>query len=85
LTDERYTGTYIMGKRTVITAVIPPKHNRKIQKEYDKDLCKLRRLVENAFLYLKHWRGIATRYAKYAASFLADSHIRCIAFAISFS
>jgi len=40
-------------------------------------------LVENAFLYLKRWRGIATRYAKNAASFLAAIHIRCIALAIS--
>ncbi len=33
-------------------AVIPPKRNRKVQREYDKDLYKLRHLVENAFLYL---------------------------------
>ncbi|MDR2528289.1 MAG: IS5/IS1182 family transposase, partial [Synergistaceae bacterium] len=35
--------------------------------------------VENAFLYLKRWRGIATRYAKNTSSFLAAVHIRCIA------
>jgi len=68
-----------------ITAVIPPKRNRKVQREYDKNLYKLRHLVENAFLYLKRWRGIATRYAKNAASFLAAIHIRCIALAISAS
>jgi transposase len=27
--------------------------------------------VKNAFLYLKQWRGIATRYAKNTASFFA--------------
>lgn len=59
--------------------VIPPKKNRKEQREYDKDLYKLRHLVENAFLHLKRWRGIATRYAKNTASFLAAIHIRCIA------
>ncbi len=48
-------------------------------KGYDKDLYKLRHLVENAFLHLKRWRGIATRYAKNAASFLAAVHISCIA------
>ncbi|MCL2791394.1 MAG: IS5/IS1182 family transposase, partial [Desulfobulbus sp.] len=32
----------------------------------------------NAFLYLKQWRGIATRYAKNATSFLAAIQIRCI-------
>jgi len=59
--------------------IIPPKKNRKIQREYDKDLYKLRHLVENAFLELKRWRGIATRYAKNTASFLAAVQIRCIA------
>lgn len=46
---------------------------------YDKHLYKLRHLVENAFLHLKHWRGIATRYAKNSASFLAAVQIHCIA------
>ncbi|MCL2021484.1 MAG: IS5/IS1182 family transposase, partial [Betaproteobacteria bacterium] len=46
---------------------------------YDKHLYRVRHLVENAFLQLKAWRGIATRYAKKTASFLAAVHIRCIA------
>jgi hypothetical protein len=41
-------------------------------------LYQLRYLIENAFLHLKRWRGIATRYAKNAASLLALVHIRCI-------
>ncbi len=61
-----------------ITAVILPKHNRKVQREYDRHLYKLRHPVENAFLYLKCWRGIAIRYAKNASFFLAVVHIRCI-------
>ena len=60
-------------------AVIPPKSNRKVKREYDKDIYKLRHLVENAFLALKQWRGIATRYAKNVSSFLSAVHIRCIA------
>jgi len=59
--------------------VIPPKKNRIEQRDYDKDLYKLRHLVENAFLKLKQWRGIATRYAKNTSSFLAAVQIRCIA------
>ena len=58
--------------------VIPPKKNRKVQREYDEYLYKIRHLVENAFLHLKRWRGIATRYAKTTASFLAALQIRCI-------
>jgi hypothetical protein len=34
--------------------------------------------VENAIRDLKEWRGIATRYAKRADSFLAAVHIRCL-------
>jgi transposase len=59
--------------------VIPPKKNRNDQRYYDKELYKFRYLVENAFLHLKRWRGIATRYSKNAKSFLAAIHIRCIA------
>ena len=59
--------------------VIPPRKNRKDPREYDEELCKHRHLVENAFLELKRWRGVATRYAKNSALFLAAVHIRCIA------
>lgn len=62
-----------------MTVVIPSKKNRKEQREYDKYLYKLRHLVENAFLMLKRWRGIATRYAKLTSSFVAAVQIRCIA------
>ena len=54
-----------------IEPMIPPKRNRVEQRDYDHYLYKLRHLVENAFLHLKRWRGIATRYAKTASSFVA--------------
>ena len=53
------------------TAVIPPKSNRKIQRDYDKDLYKLRHLIENFFAKLKQYRAIATRYDKTDQNFLA--------------
>ena len=59
-------------------AVIPPKKNRKTKREYDRHIYKIRHLVENAFLLLKQWRGIATRYAKKSSSFLAIVQIRCL-------
>ncbi|MDR0673771.1 MAG: transposase, partial [Zoogloeaceae bacterium] len=59
--------------------VIPPKKNRKAQRKYDKRLYRHRHLVENAFLHLKRWRGIATRYARNTASSVAAVQIRCIA------
>ncbi len=87
LADRGYDTNEILNYAQAhnIEAVIPPKRNRKIQRAYDKELYKQRHLVENAFLYLKRWRGIATRYAKNASSFLAAIHIRCIALAISYS
>ena len=60
-------------------AVIPPKKNRMEQREYDRYLYRLRHLVENAFLHLKRWRGIATRYAKTSDAFIAAVQVRCIA------
>jgi transposase len=81
LADKGYDSATFIEKaesQGMIT-VIPPRNNRKERRFYDKDLYKLRHLVENAFLALKRWRGIATRYAKNTASFLAAVHIRCIA------
>ena len=46
---------------------------------YDKEKYKLRHLVENAFLKLKRWRGIATRYFKNSLSFLAAVQARILA------
>jgi transposase len=53
-----------------IESVIPPKSNRKDQREYDKYLYKARHLIENFFLKLKQFRAIATRYDKTARNFL---------------
>ena len=65
--------------------VIPPKKNRKDQRAYDEDLYKLRHVIENAFLMLKRWRGIATRYAKNSTSFLAAVQSRCLALWLNIS
>jgi transposase len=81
LADRGYDSNEIIQKAVSsgMEAVIPPKRNRKERRKYDKHLYKVRHLVENAFLHLKQWRGIATRYAKTTASFIAAVQIRCIA------
>ena len=61
-----------------IEAVIPPKRNRKVQRAYDKDIYKLRHIIENTFLKFKAWRSIATRYAKTTASFQAECQLAAI-------
>jgi len=80
IADKGYDSQSIIDKAEIqkIKTVIPPRKNRKDQRFYDKDLYKIRHLVENAFLHLKRWRGIATRYAKNANSFLAAVQIRCL-------
>lgn len=62
-----------------MNVVIPSKKNRKNQREYDSYLYRLRHLVENVFLTLNHWRGIATRYAKTTDAFVAAVQVCCIA------
>ena len=81
LADRGYDSDAIVkqAENQGMKVVIPPRKNRKIQREYDKEIYKLRHLVENAFLHIKRWRGIATRYAKNTASVLAAVQIRCIA------
>ena len=44
-----------------ITPVIPPKKHRVAWRDDDKERYTLRHRVENAFLHLKRWRGMATR------------------------
>jgi transposase len=56
-------------------AVIPPKTNRAIKRDYDRDLYKARHLIENFFAKLKQFRAIATRYDKTARNFLAAIHL----------
>jgi len=81
LADKGYDSSEIIDKAVSqnMKPVIPPRKNRKVQRDYDKYLYKLRHLVANAFLLLKRWRGIATRCAKNTASFIAAVQIRCIA------
>ena len=69
--DER---VLIPLQRAAKVAVIPPKANRKVQREYDKELYKARHLIENFFAKLKLFRAIATRYDKTARNFLAAIH-----------
>ncbi len=65
LADRGYDSDKIINQAESqgMTAIIPPRKNRKVQRPYDKDIYVLRHLVENAFLKLKQWRGIATRYS----------------------
>jgi len=81
IADKGYDSQAVLdlARERGMEPVIPPRKNRRELRKYDKYLYKMRHLVENAFLRLKEWRGIATRYAKNAKSFLAIVQIRCLA------
>jgi len=80
IADKGYDGDALVEQAQArgMEAEIPPRKNRKVKRDYDKYLYKIRHLVENAFLHLKGWRGVATRYAKRASSFLAIVQIKCL-------
>ena len=58
-------------------AVIPPRSNRKQQREYDKALYKLRNRIERCFSKLKQFRRFATRYEKSKPCFQALVALAC--------
>jgi transposase len=60
--------------------VIPPKKNRKETRAYDKEIYKLRHLIENFFCKIKHFRAIATRYEKTSRNFLAAVYLVAVMF-----
>lgn len=78
--DRGYDTNEILdyAKKMGIEVVIPPKKNRIDQRDYDESLYKYRHLVENAFLKLKRWRGVATRYAKTLSSFAGAVNLAAI-------
>jgi len=75
IADKGYDSEQVLEEieRLGANAVIPPKSNRKEQREYDLELYKKRNLIERSFNQLKRFRRIATRYdrkALYFRSFL---------------
>jgi transposase len=80
IADKGYDSNSLvnLAQSASMKVVIPPRSNRRVQREFDRAAYRLRHMVENAFLEFKQWRGIATRYAKNAKSYLAALHVRCI-------
>ena len=71
LADRGYDSQEILDYAVAhgMQPVIPPRKSRKNQRTYDKNLYKFRHLVENLFLKIKRWRGVAFRYSKNLSSF----------------
>ncbi len=66
LADKAYDTNALLKHLTErnMNPVIPPNRRRKTLRAYDRDLYRHRHLIENAFLKLKQWSAVATRYAK---------------------
>ncbi len=74
LADKAYDADWIreMIWEQGVIDVIPSKSNRKLSKEFDAELYKLRNLIERFFGRLKaSFRRIATRYEKTSQNFMA--------------
>jgi transposase len=72
IADKGYDSASVLEaiERKGMTAVIPSKANRKVQRKIDLNLYKERHLVENFFCKIKRYRRVATRYEKTAVNFL---------------
>ena len=79
LADKGYDADAIVERVEAMGAkvVIPPKRNRKVQREYDKDLYKQRNRIERCFSKLKCFRRFATRYERSKAPFSALVALAC--------
>lgn len=79
LADKGYDSDQFIGAVEALgaTAVIPPRRNRKEQREYDRELYKERNLVERFFQKLKQFRRIATRYEKLKRNYQAMLDLVC--------
>jgi transposase len=90
LIDGRAAGAFILdkaydsdavvaaAKRQGAEAVIPPKKDRKVPRDYDRHLYKERKKVEWFIDLIKQYRRVATRYEKTARNFLGFVHVASI-------
>ena len=77
IADKGYDANQVLGFISVqgAKAAIPPRSNRKVQREYDRELYKQRNVIERTFNRLKSWRRIATRYDRRSIYYLAFLHL----------
>ena len=61
-----------------VEAVIPPRKNRKVQYAYDKELYKLRNVIERAFGRMKDWKALSLRTYRCIDTFLSAACLAAI-------
>lgn len=80
IADRGYDGDDVVkhiSQTMAATAVIPPRKNRLVQRDYDRYLYKERNMVERLFNKLKNFRKLATRYEKLKTNFEALICLAC--------
>jgi transposase len=80
IADKAYDSDAVVAavERRGAEAVIPPRKNRKVSREYDEHLYKERKKVEWFINLMKQYRRVATRYEKTARNFLGFVHVASI-------
>ena len=80
IADKGYDGDGFVAAigATGATAVIPPKKNRVVKREYDEVIYKERKMVERLIDRNKPYRRMATRYEKTAHNFLGFDRVAAI-------
>ena len=81
IADKGYDADHLADRIAEAGAqlVIPPKRNRKVQRQYDAELYKERNRIERFFNKLKQFRRVATRYDKLLANFMDFVKLAAIA------
>ena len=81
LADKGYDANHLIEKMNEngTHVVIPPKRDRKLQRDYDADLYKERNRIERFFNTLKQFRRVATRYDKLLVNFMGFIKLAAIA------
>lgn len=71
LADKAYDADALLAciENKGAKAVIPPKANRKVKREFDRYQYRNRNLIERFFARIKQFRRVATRYDKLASRF----------------
>lgn len=62
--DRVYNETRNLATDLGLIPVVPPKQNRKVSWEYDRETYKRRNQIERFFLRIKRFRRVFTRYDK---------------------
>jgi transposase len=80
IADKAFASDAVVAaaQRQGAQAVIPPKKNRKLTRDYDRHLYQERKKVEWFINLLKQYRRVATRYEKTARNFLGFVHVASI-------